>query len=39
MTENLLSAGDRSRLMSFRLWLVATVLLALAGGVAVNWWF
>jgi hypothetical protein len=39
MTENLLSAGDRSRLLSFRLWLVATVLLALAGGVAVNWWF
>jgi hypothetical protein len=37
MTENLLSAGERGRLMSFRLWLVATVFLALAAGVAVNW--
>jgi len=31
------AAADRKRLVSFRLWMIATVFLGVAAGVAIHW--
>jgi hypothetical protein len=37
MIANPFSADDRKRLVSYRLWIIATVFLGLAAGVAIRW--